>query len=131
MVLFLAFRTLTPLPTGTANVVPAPDSRVPLRPPGAFAKRKDLTAKVRLPSCLCCYNTKLSTWWMSFKERLAFVAFARFCAGILLNAWLIFLQSMLISPTIQASNNITLCRDAAFAAQTIVMCHTGGSHPGR
>ena len=50
----MAFRTLTPLPTGTANVVPAPDSRVPLRPPGAFAKRKDLTAKVCSSSCLQC-----------------------------------------------------------------------------
>ena len=46
VVLFLAFRRLTPLPTASANAVPAPDSRVPLRPPGAFAKRKDLTAKV-------------------------------------------------------------------------------------
>ena len=45
MVLYLAFRTLTPLVTSSANAVPAPDSRVPLRPPGAFAKRKDITAK--------------------------------------------------------------------------------------
>ena len=51
VVLFLAFRTLTPLPTSTANVVPAPDSRVPLRPPGAFAKRKDLTAKACTLGC--------------------------------------------------------------------------------
>ena len=37
VVLLLVFSKVVPLLSRLANVVPAPDSKVPLRPPGAFA----------------------------------------------------------------------------------------------
>ena len=39
VVLYLVFRKVVPLLTRVANAVPAPDSKLPLRPPGAFSVR--------------------------------------------------------------------------------------------
>lgn len=42
--LAVTFPRLRPLPNRTADAVPDPASGVPMRPPGAFMKKKDLTA---------------------------------------------------------------------------------------
>eukprot|EP00884_Botryococcus_braunii_P021299 jgi/Botrbrau1/7853/Bobra.9_2s0029.1 len=43
--LAFVFSEVQPLPTASANVVPDPASGAPMKPPGAFTKRKDLTSK--------------------------------------------------------------------------------------
>lgn len=46
VVLVLVFRKISPLFTGVANAVPAVDSKVPLRPPGAFSVRLNPSAHI-------------------------------------------------------------------------------------
>ncbi len=120
VVLFLAFRILTPLPTSTANVVPAPDSRVPLRPPGAFAKRKDLTAKVRSSSCLHCSFAALPSWWTTntgpMLLLLGVVKMLHLTTVVLVS----FLILRKVRLTMRYTSHLALCCNAALTTESLL-----------